>query len=89
MFGITKKMFIVLSNIGNGSNHTKCVSLSSQKCDIQHTLINLNLNHYNQEFHYCTFAVKLDRCVGSSNTLNNLSSKVCVPKHVQHDYRNK
>ena len=36
-------MFIVLlSNIVNGSNHTKCVSLSNQKCMIQPTAINLH-----------------------------------------------
>ena len=44
MLGIIKRMFIVLlSNIVNGSNHTKCVSLSNQKCMIQSTLINLRL----------------------------------------------
>ena len=44
MFGIIKKMFIVLlSNILNGSNHTKYVSLSNQKCMVQSTLINLHL----------------------------------------------
>ena len=32
-----------------------------------------------QEFHYYPFAVQLDRCVGSCNTLNDLSNKVCVP----------
>ena len=37
MFGIIKKMFIVvLSKI---SNHTKCVLLNKQKCEIQPTLI--------------------------------------------------
>ena len=44
MFGIIKKMFIVLlTNIVNGSNHTKCISLSNQKCLIQPALINLHL----------------------------------------------
>ena len=34
-------MFVVLlSSIGNASNHTKCVSLSNQKCKIQPALIN-------------------------------------------------
>ena len=34
MFGIIKKMFIILlSNIVNGSNHTECVSLRNQKCN--------------------------------------------------------
>ena len=35
MFGIIKKMFIVLlSNIVNKNNHKKCLSLSNQKCII-------------------------------------------------------
>ena len=55
-----------------------CIKLSNQKCKIQPTLINLHLNEYSQEFHYCPFAVKLDRCVGSCNTLNDLSNKICI-----------
>ena len=44
----------------------------------QRTLINLNPNEYSQVFRYYPFAVKLDKCVGSSNNLNDLSNKVCV-----------
>ena len=44
-----------------------------QSALVQPTLINLHPNEYNQEFHYYPFAVKLDRCVGSCNTLNDLS----------------
>ena len=66
MFGIIKKMFIVLlSNIVNGSNHAKCMLLSNQKCLTQPTLINIYPNEYGQEFYYYPFAVKLDRCIGS------------------------
>ena len=55
MFGIIKKMFIVLlANLVNVSSHTKCVSLSNQKCEIQPTLINLHPNEYSQELHYCS-----------------------------------
>ena len=80
MFGLIKKIFIgLLTGLVNGSNHTKCVSLSNQECMTQPTLINLHPNEYSQEFHYYPFAVKLDRCVGSCNTLNDLSNKVCVP----------
>ena len=76
MFGVINNMFIVLlSNIVNGSNHTKCVSLSNQKCMTEPTLINLHPNEYSQEFHYYLFAVKLDRCLGGCNTLNDLSNK--------------
>ena len=73
MFGIIKKMFIVLlTGIASTSNHTKCLSLSNHKCMIQPTLINLHPKEYSQEFHYYPFAVKLDRCVGSYNTLNDI-----------------
>ena len=69
-------MFIVLlTSIVNASIHTKCLSLSNQKCMI---LINLHPNEYSHEFHYYPFAVKLDRCVGSCSTPNDLSNKVCV-----------
>ena len=54
------------------------MSLSNQKCMIQPTFISLHPNEYSQKLHYYPFAVKLDRCVGSFSTLNDLSSKVCV-----------
>ena len=62
----------------NGSNHIKCVLLSNQECMIQTTFI-LHPNEYSQEFHDYPFLVKLDRCVRSCNTPNDLSNKVCVP----------
>ena len=85
IFGLIKKIFTgLLTGLVNGSNHTKCFSLSGHECQIQATLINLNTvknsstKEYSQEFHYYPFMVKLDRCVGSCNTLNDLSNKVCV-----------
>ena len=84
MFGIIKKMFVVLlSSIGNASNHTKCVSLSNQKCKIQPALINWHPNKYSQEFDCYPFSVKLDRCVGSCNTLNDLANKACIPNKTE------
>ena len=45
MFGIIFKMFIVLlTNIIDASKHTKCLSLSNEKCETQPTLINLHPN---------------------------------------------
>ena len=76
---LLKKVFIGLLTIVvvNASSHTKCVSLNNQKCAIQPTLVNIHLNEYCQELHCYTFAVNY-RCVGSCNTLNDLSNKVCV-----------
>ena len=74
------KIFIgLLTGLVNRSNHTKCVLLSNQKCITQPTLINLHPNEYVHEFHYYPYAIKLDRYVGSFNTLNDVLNKVCVP----------
>ena len=68
-------MFIVLlTSIVHVSSHPKCVSISNQ-CKIQPTLISLHPNEYSHELHYYPFVVKLDRCVDSCNTLNDLSKK--------------
>ena len=84
MYRLIQKIFMgLLISIINAYNHTKCVSLSNQKCMIQPTLINLHPNEYSQEFHYYPFTVKLDKCVGSCNTLNDLSNKVCVPNKTE------
>ena len=50
---------------------------------IQPTLTNWHPNEYSQEFHYYPFAVKLDRCAGSFNTLNELSNKVYFPNKIE------
>ena len=84
MIRIIQKMFIVLlSSLVNASNHTKCVSLSNQKWKIQPTLINLHPNEYSQEFYYYPTSVKLDRCSGNCNNLNNLSNKICIPNKTE------
>ena len=49
MFGLIKKIFIgLLTGLVNGSNHTKCTSLSNQKCMTQPSIINLHPNEYSQ-----------------------------------------
>ena len=49
----------------------------------QPTLINLHHNEYSQEFHYYSFVIKLERCVGSLNNLNDLPKKVYVPNKTE------
>ena len=52
------KKCLLLSNIVNGSNHAKFVSLSNQKCMTQPTVINLYRNEYSQEFHFYPFGIE-------------------------------
>ena len=74
MLRLIKKTFIrLLTSIISTSNHTKCVLLSNQKYMTQPTLIHLHT------IDYYPFVVKLDKCIESCNTLNNLSNKVRVP----------
>ena len=45
MLGLIKKIFYgILTGLVDGSNHTKCVSLSNQKYKIQPTLIYILMN---------------------------------------------
>ena len=84
MFGLIKKIFTgLLTGLVNGSNHTKCESMSNQKGVIEPTLINLHPDEYSQEFQYYPFAIRFDRCVGSWNTLNDLSNKLCAPNKTE------
>ena len=76
--------FVLLTRIVSASNHTNCLSLSNQKYMTQPTLINLYPNECSQECHNYPFAVKLDRCAGSCNTLNDLYNKVCVPNKTKY-----
>ena len=63
----------LLIGLANTSIHTKCFSLKNQR--FNHLLYT---NEFSQEFHYYLFKVKLDKSVGSFNSLNNLSNKICV-----------
>ena len=84
MFGLIKKFFVILLiSIVSASNHTKCVSLSNQKCMTQPTLINFYPNEYSQKLLYYPFTVDLDRCARRCNTLDDLSSRVCVPNKTE------
>ena len=50
----------------------------------QPTLINLHSNEYSHKLRYYAFAVNLDRCVGSCNTLDDLPSKACVSNETEY-----
>ena len=72
-------MFLgLLASIVSASNHTKIMLLRIHKCMTQSTLINLLSNECSYELHYYLFVVKLNRCVGNYNTLNDLFNKVYV-----------
>ena len=43
----------------------------------QRTIINLHPYEFNQGLRYCPYAVNLDKCTASCNTLDYLSNRIC------------
>ena len=72
-----------LTSIVNSPDHIKCIFLNNEECMTPPTLINLHPNEYIEGLHYYSFAVNLDRRMGSCNTVNDLSNKLCAPKKTE------
>ena len=67
--------FFNLSNV----NYLECVSMNNQECKIRTEIINLNTN----ESMFYPYNIKINRCKGSCNTINNLYAKICVPGQIK------
>ena len=75
--GFIKKCFFTamaffnfnLSNV----NSFKCVSMNNQECKIRPEIINLNTN----EPLFYPYKIKINKCKGSCNTINDPYAKMC------------
>ena len=83
MFWLIKIFFILLTSMAGVSNHTKCVSLSNQKCITQLTRINLHPYEYSKKLSNYLFAFNLDKSAESCNTLDDSFNRVFVPNEVE------
>ena len=82
MLKFIKHVFIILLSFSRSlaclakvSDHTKYLSLNNEPSLAIPILIKLN------SYHYYPFMVSLDRCKGSTNTVDDLSSRICVPNN--------
>ena len=83
MFGFIKKVFVVsmtfinfnLSNV----NSLECVSMNNQECKTRIEIINLNTN----EPMFYPYSIKINKCKGSCNTINDPYAKICVPDNIK------
>ena len=64
-----------LSNV----NSLECVSMNNQECKIRTEIINLN----NNEPMFYPYSIKMNRCKGSCNTINDPYAKICVPDQIK------
>ena len=74
MFRFIKKVFVVSMSIF-GCNALKFVSMNNQDCKVRPEIININSN----EPSFYPYSVKISKCSGSCNNINDPYAKLCVP----------
>ena len=83
MFGFIKKCFftaVTFFNINPSNvNSLDCFSMNNQECKIRTEIVNFNTN----EPMFYPYSIKINRCKGSSNTINDPYAKICVPDQIK------
>ena len=83
MFGFIKKCFFTAMTFFNFNlsnvNFLECVSINNQERKIITEIINLNTN----EPMFYPYSIKINRCKGSCNTINDPYAKICLPDQIK------
>ena len=78
MFRFVKKVFAVTMSFFSETifscNVLKCVSMNNQECKIIPEIININSN----EPLFYPYSIKIEKCSGSCNNINDAYAKICV-----------
>ena len=78
IFRFAKKVFFlgltILSNFTKATS-LNCISMKNQECKTRPQVININSN--NPIFY--PFSIKINKCSGNCNNINNPYAKICVP----------
>ena len=78
MFVFIKKIFYIGSLFLSSLLSTtllNCISMRNQECKVRPEITNINSN--NPIFY--PFSIKVSKCSGNCNNINNLYAKICVP----------
>ena len=82
MFGFVKQAFVVAVTFFSYNvlnvNPSECVSMNNQECK---TRKKININ--NNEPVFYPFSIKVNKCSGSCNNINDEYAKLCVPDVVK------
>ena len=60
-------------------NSLECVSMNNQECKVREKVINVNTN----KPVFYPFSVKVKKCSGNCNNINNPYARLCVPNVVK------
>ena len=76
IFRFVKNVFFLgLTILSNFTNALDCISMKNQECKIRPEIININSN--NPIFY--PFSIKINKCSGNWNNINNPYARICVP----------
>ena len=81
IFSFIKKVFVLGLTVLSSSItcELKCVSMNNQECKVRPKIVGVSSN--NRIFY--PFSVKMNRCSGNYNSVNDLYAKICVPDIVK------
>ena len=80
IFSFVKYFFVLgLTVLSNITNALDCISMKNQECKIGPEIVNVNSN--NPIFY--PFSVKINRCNGNCNNINDPYAKICVSDTVK------
>ena len=71
---VQKVFFLGLTILSNFTNVLDCISMKNQECKTRPEDININSN--NSIFY--PFSIKISKCCGNCNNINNTYAKICV-----------
>ena len=74
MFRYIKKVFVKAMSFLR-CNTLKSVSINTQECKVRPEIININSN----EPSFYPYSVKISKCSGKCNNINDPYAKLCVP----------
>ena len=78
MFVFIKKIFYIgslfLSSLVS-TTPLSCISIKDQECKVRPEIINFNSNN----LIFYLFSIKINKCGGTCNNINNTYAKICVP----------
>ena len=78
MFRFIKQIFVSTMFFGcnvSSVNLSKCVLMNNQECKTRPEIININSN----EPSFYPYSIKINKCSGSFNNINDPYTKMCVP----------
>ena len=82
MLTFTKKVcyigFLCLSSLVSATP-LSCISLKNQECKVSPKIADINSNNHI----FYPFSIKINKCSGSCNNINNPYAKICVPDTVK------